>query len=137
MWDSELAAVAQAHADRCRCKLPIALLSTAYYPLHNIIIFCMMHCRFVHDCATCRRVSRFPVGQNLLRDTAVAGGGGETGPDWGDTVTRCCTVLYCTTLYYTVLYTVTRWFNEGDQYPDTDNTAVYRWVYVVCRVPQY
>ena len=41
-----------------------------------------------------------------------------------------CTVLYCTTLYYTVLYTVTRWFNEGDQYPDTDNTAVYRWVYV-------
>ena len=39
-----------------------------------------------------------------------------------------CTVLYCTTLYYTVLYTVTRWFNEGDQYPDTDNTAIYRWV---------
>ena len=82
----------------------------------------------MHDCSTCRRVSRFPVGQNLLRDTAVAGGGGETGPDWGDTVTRCCTVRYYIVLYCTVpvLDTITRWFNEGDQYPDTDNTAIYR-----------
>ena len=45
--------------------------------------------------------------------------------------TLYCTVLYCTVLYY-ILY---RWFNEGDQYPNNDNTAVYRWV--LCRSPQF
>ena len=38
VWDAELSVVAQAHADQCK---------------------------FAHDCADCRRVTRFGVGQNL------------------------------------------------------------------------
>ena len=38
-WDTELARLAQAHADQCR---------------------------FAHDCSDCRRVPRWGVGQNLF-----------------------------------------------------------------------
>ena len=76
VWDAELAAVAQAHADQCR---------------------------FVHDCAQCRRVARWYVGQSLLRDK----GESYQEPDWN--------------------FAVRSWFREIENYP-VDNRAIYRYL---------
>ena len=75
-WDAELAEVAQRHADQCS---------------------------FVHDCSDCRRVGRFRVGQNLLREKTVT----LKQPDWK--------------------FAVQSWFREIKDYPNTDNSAIYRY----------
>ena len=74
-WDEELAVLAQRHADQCR---------------------------FVHDCSDCRKVSRFRVGQNLLRDKSVS----YEGPDWR--------------------FSIQSWFREIENYPNLDSSARYR-----------
>ncbi|KAF2349105.1 CAP domain, partial [Trinorchestia longiramus] len=56
VWDAELAAVAQRHADQCRFK---------------------------HDCSECRAVERFPVGQNLYMSYATDG---DLGGGWKEAV---------------------------------------------------
>jgi len=76
-WDDELAVLAQRHADQCK---------------------------FVHDCSDCRRVARFRVGQNLLRDRSIS----SERPDWR--------------------FTVNSWFREIENYPNVDNSARYRFV---------
>ena len=82
-WDEELAVLAQRHADQCR---------------------------FVHDCSDCRRVSRFRVGQNLLRDKSLS----TQRPDWR--------------------FSIKSWFREIENYPNLDNSARYRWCYTVLLV---
>jgi len=76
-WDEELAILAQRHADQCR---------------------------FVHDCSDCRKVSRFRVGQNLLRDKSIS----AQSPDWR--------------------FSIQSWFREIENYPNIDNSARYRYV---------
>jgi len=77
VWDEELASLAQVHANQCR---------------------------FVHDCAHCRRVARWFVGQNLLRDRSED----YQPPDWD--------------------FTVNSWFREIYNYPNRDNSAVYKYI---------
>ena len=79
-WDAELAEVAQRHADQCS---------------------------FVHDCSDCRRVGRFRVGQNLLREKTVT----LKQPDWK--------------------FAVQSWFREIKDYPNTDNSAIYRYWFLI------
>merc|ERR1711963_18681 len=67
-WDQELAAVAQAHADQCK---------------------------FRHDCADCRRVDRFKVGQNLYQSYNTR----QVGPNW--------------------IKAIDSWFNEINQFPSS------------------
>ena len=74
-WDEELATLAQRHADQCS---------------------------FVHDCSDCRKVSRFRVGQNLLRDKSIS----NERPDWR--------------------FAIESWFREIKDYPNADNSATYR-----------
>ena len=75
-WDDELAVLAQRHADQCS---------------------------FVHDCSDCRRVARFRVGQNLLRDKSIS----YDKPDWR--------------------FAIESWFREIENYPNIDNSAIYRY----------
>ena len=73
-WDEELATLAQRHADQCS---------------------------FVHDCSDCRKVSRFRVGQNLLRDKSIS----NERPDWR--------------------FAIESWFREIKDYPNADNSAFW------------
>nr|BAN13538.1 GTx-VA1 [Grammostola rosea] len=57
VWDDELAAVAQKHADQCT---------------------------FDHDCGDCRRVKNFGVGQNLFQRTSPSGQ--PSPPTWAEAV---------------------------------------------------
>ena len=79
-WDEELAALAQRHADQCS---------------------------FVHDCSDCRKVSRFRVGQNLLRDKSIS----NESPNWR--------------------FAIESWFREIKDYPNVDNSATYRYIHSV------
>ena len=78
-WDEELATLAQRHADQCS---------------------------FVHDSSDCRKVSRFRVGQNLLRDKSIS----NERPDWR--------------------FAIESWFREIKDYPNADNSATYRYLHI-------